>query len=156
MLVGCQLHLILTFSSFVRLQTSSLLLSSSFLTFATLIFYTLQLRSFPNPDAQPPPIAANMPPKKETAPANTVITGFDVKETRILAAAFVSSLGADKVRRHPTDGHVLHASALTLTLHSTTGRFLPSSLASPRARSRSFGRLSRTRRSSTPRASPPS
>lgn len=39
-----------------------------------------------------------MPPKKEAAPANTTIEGYDVKETRILAAAFVSSLSADKVR----------------------------------------------------------
>jgi hypothetical protein len=39
-----------------------------------------------------------MPPKKDAAPANTTIEGYDVKETRILAAAFLSSLGADKVR----------------------------------------------------------
>ncbi|KAF3031786.1 hypothetical protein E8E12_000280 [Didymella heteroderae] len=37
-----------------------------------------------------------MAPKKEAAPANNTIEGYDVKETRILAAAFVSSLGADK------------------------------------------------------------
>ncbi|KAJ4376736.1 hypothetical protein N0V86_006853 [Didymella sp. IMI 355093] len=37
-----------------------------------------------------------MPPKKDAAPANITIEGYDVKETRILAAAFLSSLGADK------------------------------------------------------------
>ncbi|KAF3037001.1 hypothetical protein E8E11_005762 [Didymella keratinophila] len=37
-----------------------------------------------------------MPPKKEAAAPNTTIEGYDVKETRILAAAFVSSLGAGK------------------------------------------------------------
>jgi hypothetical protein len=41
-----------------------------------------------------------MPPKKEAAAPNTTIEGYDVKETRILAAAFVSSLGAGKVRKH--------------------------------------------------------
>ncbi|KAF1927111.1 uncharacterized protein M421DRAFT_6313 [Didymella exigua CBS 183.55] len=37
-----------------------------------------------------------MAPKKVAPPPNTTIEGYDVKETRILAAAFVSSLGADK------------------------------------------------------------
>lgn len=41
-----------------------------------------------------------MAPKKDTAAApETAITGYDSKETKLLAAAFVSSVGQDKVRR---------------------------------------------------------
>lgn len=40
-----------------------------------------------------------MAPKKDAVAPETTITGYDTKETRILAAAFVSSLGSDKVRQ---------------------------------------------------------
>ncbi|KAL1598249.1 hypothetical protein SLS59_006933 [Nothophoma quercina] len=37
-----------------------------------------------------------MPPKKDVPAAPTTIEGYDNKETRLLAAAFVSSIGPDK------------------------------------------------------------
>lgn len=41
-----------------------------------------------------------MAPKKDAPAApETAITGYDSKETKLLAAAFVSSIGVDKVRR---------------------------------------------------------
>ena len=41
-----------------------------------------------------------MPPKKDTAGAEAreLLAGFTDKETKFLAAAFLSSLGPDKVR----------------------------------------------------------
>jgi hypothetical protein len=41
-----------------------------------------------------------MPPKKEnpSADGNTLVVGFEDKETKLLAAAFLSSVGPDKVR----------------------------------------------------------
>lgn len=50
-----------------------------------------------------------MPPKKEATAPSTTIEGYDAKETRILAAAFISSLGAGKVR-----GYTVFLSAFTL------------------------------------------
>jgi len=38
-----------------------------------------------------------MPPKKDGNGPETAIAGFDNKETRLLAAAFVSYIGPDKV-----------------------------------------------------------
>ena len=44
---------------------------------------------------------ANMPPKKDVPTAATTIVGYYNKETRLLAAAFVASVGPDKVRIPP-------------------------------------------------------
>lgn len=38
-----------------------------------------------------------MAPKKDAATADSGISGYDLKETKILAAAFLSSTGPDKV-----------------------------------------------------------
>ncbi|KAF9695658.1 hypothetical protein EKO04_006501 [Ascochyta lentis] len=38
-----------------------------------------------------------MPPKKEAPAADSGIAGYDLKETKLLAAAFLSSIGPDKV-----------------------------------------------------------
>ena len=38
-----------------------------------------------------------MPPKKDAAAGAALLTGFTDKETKLLAAAFVSTLSADKV-----------------------------------------------------------
>lgn len=40
-----------------------------------------------------------MAPKKDGIAPEFTITGYDSKETRLLAAAFVSSIGHDKVSR---------------------------------------------------------
>jgi hypothetical protein len=62
-----------------------------------------KLLTTPNSSSSPsstPPTKINMAPKKDTnAAPETAITGYDSKETKLLAAAFVSSIGVDKVRR---------------------------------------------------------
>lgn len=99
---------------------------------------------------------ANMPPKKDVPTADTTIVGYDNKETRLLAAAFVASVGPDKVRIPPAPtqlsiGSSTDSSGISLTAHSTTIPSLPNSAASPRARSGSFGLPSRKKSSrSTP------
>lgn len=59
-----------------------------------------------------------MPPKKEAVAPNTTIEGYDVKETRILAAAFVSSLGAGKVRRR-----TVFLNTLTLRIEADSAQY---------------------------------
>ena len=57
-----------------------------------------------------------MPPKKDAAGAegNELLIGFTDKETKLLAAAFLSSTGPDKV-------HMLQfISSIVLTYHSLT------------------------------------
>jgi hypothetical protein len=62
-----------------------------------------------------------MPPKKEVMGVDTpkLLSSFEDKETKLLAAAFLSSLGPDKVSDNASSvwGHArvacLHASAIT-------------------------------------------
>ena len=80
-----------------------------------------------------------MPPKKDAPPSNACIEGYDSKETKLLAAAFVSSIGPDKVCIPPasialTADGVADSSRITLTSHSTTTLSSLSSLVSPKAR----------------------
>lgn len=42
-----------------------------------------------------------MPPKKDAAAADGGIAGYDLKETKLIAAAFLSSVGPDKVCTYP-------------------------------------------------------
>lgn len=42
-----------------------------------------------------------MPPKKDGPAPDSGITGYDLKETKLFAAAFLSSTGPDKVSIHP-------------------------------------------------------
>lgn len=42
-----------------------------------------------------------MPPKKDVSFPDSCIAGYDAKETKLLAAAFVASVGPDKVCLSP-------------------------------------------------------
>jgi hypothetical protein len=75
-----------------------------------------------------------MPPKKETTgDIGNLIVGFDNKECKLLAAALLSMTSPDKVSLIASQTPITH---IILTTASTTGSSLPSSLATPRDRSR--------------------
>jgi hypothetical protein len=68
-----------------------------------------------------------MPPKKDTAgaEANELLAGFTDKETKLLAAAYLSSTGPDKVNAlEPIPGALL--SSMLTTYSSTTTSWPPS------------------------------